>query len=335
MQLPSHVAIGTRGSKLALTQTETVRLALQQMHAGLQVTAVRITTTGDRIQDRPLSQVGGKALFVTEIENALRDGSIQLAVHSAKDIPSDLPHDMRIAACLPRVDPRDALISRVSADFDSLPLGARVGTSSPRRACQLRSLRPDLELLDIRGNVDTRLAKLESGQFDAIVLAAAGLTRLGLQHHITQYMPFELMLPAGSQGAIAIEVYGENAEVQALVAAINDAPTSIAITAERAFQAHIGGSCDTPLAAHATIDGNEIVLHGMIGNAAGQTVRATMRGTIDNAVSLGTQLAQSLLTAGGAELLSTLDPSNARSQLGSSVASNPALPHVPQMEEPR
>ena len=303
LSLPTHVAIGTRGSKLALTQTETVRHTLQQLHPELHVTAVRITTTGDRIQDRPLAQVGGKALFVAEIETALREGSIQLAVHSAKDIPSDLPDDMRIAACLPRVDPRDALISRVSKDFDSLPLGARVGTSSPRRACQLRALRPDLELLDIRGNVDTRINKLEAGQFDAIVLAAAGLTRLGMQSHITQYLPFDLMLPAGSQGAIAIEVFASNAEVHALVASINHAPTSIAITAERAFQAHIGGSCDTPLAAHAAVDGNEILLHGMIGNAAGQTVRASMSGTTNDAASLGARLAESLLKSGGAELL--------------------------------
>lgn len=299
----SALIIGTRGSKLALAQTDMVRTAIMRTHPELDVTPHRILTTGDRIQDRPLSQVGGKALFVEEIESALREGRIHLAVHSAKDIPSDLPDDMCIAAYLPRADAHDALISKVSNSIASLPPGARVGTSSPRRACQLRALRSDLELKDIRGNVDTRLAKLESGEYDAIVLAAAGLSRLGLLHHVTQMVPFEQMLPCGAQGAIAIEVSANDAATMALVAPLNHAPTSIAVTCERAFLSLIGGTCDTPLAAHAIVQDDQLTLTGMIGDSQGRMMQATLSGSSAHAANIGTQLADAMMTSGGAELL--------------------------------
>lgn len=308
MRQPSTVVIGSRGSKLALAQTELVRSALKRIEPDLQTEVVRISTTGDRIQDRPLAEIGGKALFVAEIESALREGRIQMAVHSGKDMPSDLPDDMRIVACLPRADARDVLISRVSDSVESLPPGAVVGTSSPRRACQLRSLRSDLELRDIRGNVDTRLAKLQSGDYDAIVLAAAGLSRLNLLHHVTQFVPLDQMLPCAAQGAIAIEVNANDDAAMALALRLDHAPTSIAVSAERAFLSTIGGTCDTPLAAHAFLNGDMIDVLGMIGDLRGRKVQATLSGPAWDAVATGARLARQLLAAGGAELLSHDDP---------------------------
>jgi hydroxymethylbilane synthase len=297
------LTIGTRGSKLALAQTDMVRAAIQSIRPDIVVEILRITTTGDRVQDRPLSQVGGKALFVTEIETALREQRIHIAVHSAKDIPSELPDDMRIAACLPRADARDVLISRVSSSIATLPQGAVVGTSSPRRASQLRALRPDLELRDIRGNVDTRLAKLHAGTYDATILAAAGLSRLGLLEHVTEYVSLDTMLPCGAQGAIAIEVSAGNEEVLQLIAGLDHAPTHIAITSERAFLETIGGTCETPLAAHATLDGDSITLRGMIGNSQGKQVSASASAPSAHAAQLGVELARQLLDNGGAALL--------------------------------
>lgn len=301
--LLSALTIGTRASKLALAQTELVRAAMAQRHPQIAVDWLRISTKGDRVQDRPLSQIGGKALFVEEIEAALRERRIHLAVHSAKDIPSDLPDDMRIAACLPRADAHDVLISRVSDSLASLPNGARVGTSSPRRACQLLALRPDLDLRDIRGNVDTRLAKLAAGDFDAIILAAAGLTRLDLMHHATQVIPFDEMLPCAAQGAIAIEVCADDAETIALVAQLDHAPTSTAVLGERAFLSTIGGSCDTPLAAHAIVEGDLITIRGMIGDSRGRTVHSLLSGPMWDAAAIGNKLAEQLLAGGGEELL--------------------------------
>jgi len=309
MRQPSTLVIGSRGSKLALAQTELVRSALKRTHPALETEVVRITTTGDLVQDRPLSQVGGKALFVEEIETALREGRIQLAVHSGKDIPSDLPNDMRIVACLPRADARDVLISRVSDSIATLPPGAVVGTSSPRRACQLRAMRSDLDLRDIRGNVDTRLAKLQSGDFDAIVLAAAGLSRLNLLHHVTQFVPLEDMLPCAAQGAIALEVCADDDATMALALRLDHAPTSIAVSAERAFLSTIGGTCESPLAAHAWLNGDTIDVMGMIGDLRGRKVQAAISGPAWDAAATGTRLAHQLLALGGAELLRHDGPS--------------------------
>jgi hydroxymethylbilane synthase len=303
MRQSSTLVIGSRGSKLALAQTELVRGALSRVLPDLHTDVVRIVTTGDQVQDRPLAEVGGKALFVAEIESALREGRIHLAVHSGKDIPSDLPKDMRIAACLPRADARDVLISRVSDSIETLPVGAVVGTSSPRRACQLRAMRPDLNLRDIRGNVDTRLAKLQSGEFDAIVLAAAGLGRLNLLHHVTQFVPLDVMLPCAAQGAIAIEVCADDDATMAAALRLDHTPTSVAVSAERAFLSTIGGTCDSPLAAHALLNGDMIDVMGMIGDRHGRKVQAKLSGPAWDAVGTGARLAEQLLSQGGAELL--------------------------------
>lgn len=302
------LVIGSRASKLALAQTELVCAALRRSVPDLRTEVVRISTRGDRIQDRPLSEVGGKALFVEEIESALREGRIQMAVHSGKDMPADLPDDMRIVACLPRADARDVLISRVSDSIATLPHGAVVGTSSPRRACQLRSIRPDVELRDLRGNVDTRLAKLQSGQYDAIVLAAAGLGRLNLLHHVTQFVPLDEMLPCAAQGAIAVEISANDEATMSLALRLDHTATSIAVSAERAFLSAIGGTCDTPLAAHARLAGDVIEVMGMIGDLRGRKVQASLSGPAWDAVATGTRLANQLLAAGGAELLSYDDP---------------------------
>lgn len=304
MSAPNEtLVVGTRGSALALAQTRLVCDALASRWPALDTAVRRISTVGDRVVDRPLAAIGGKALFVTEIERELREGRIDLAVHSAKDLPSELPDDMHLAACLPRADARDALVSRTGHTLDALPPGAVVGTSSPRRMCQLRARRPDLVLRDVRGNVDTRLAKLARGEYDALVLAAAGLARLGLLHVATQLVPLDEMPCCAAQGAVAIEVSAANARVAALVAAVNHAPTMTAVTAERAFLAAIGGGCRSPLAAHATTDGDTLVLTAMIGATDGRMVRGDARGCASNPGALGRRLADTLRDSGGAELL--------------------------------
>lgn len=309
----SPLLIGSRGSKLALAQTELVRAALKRTRPDLVTEVVRISTTGDLIQNRPLREVGGKALFVEEIESALREGRIHMAVHSGKDIPSDLPTDMRLAACLPRADARDVLISRVSDSIATLPSGAIVGTSSPRRECQLRSQRADVDLRDIRGNVDTRLEKLQSGQYDAIVLAAAGLSRLNLLHHVTEFVSLDVMLPCVAQGAIALEVCANDEDAMTIALGLDHAPTSVAVSAERAFLAAVGGTCDTPLAAHALLNGDRIDITGMIGHSSGRMVHATITGPAWDAVATGTRLGTLLMAQGGSDLLRA-DPQRELSQ---------------------
>jgi hydroxymethylbilane synthase len=298
------ITIGTRGSKLALAQTELVRAALLARYPELTVSVERITTQGDAVIDRPLAAIGGKGLFVTEIEAALRDGRIDLAVHSAKDLPSTLPDDLTIAAIPARADARDVLVARDGAMLRDLPPGARVGTSSPRRACQLRALRPDLTIADVRGNVDTRLRKLAEGQYDAIALAAAGLARLGLTEVISEWFAPETMAPAIGQGALAIETRADDAGLAALLAPLHDADTAAAVTAERAFLAELGGGCTAAIAAHATIAGDTLTLAGLIGATDGRLVRDTRAGAVADATRLGAALAASLLAAGGVALLS-------------------------------
>jgi hydroxymethylbilane synthase len=300
----SVVAIGTRASKLALAQTDLVRAALLAAHHGLVVATERITTKGDVILDRPLSAIGDKGLFVTEIEEALRAGRIDLAVHSAKDLPSELPSDMALAAFPPRADPRDALIAHAGRTLAELPEGAHVGTSSLRRACQLRYLRPDLRIGDLRGNVDTRLRKLREGQYDAIVLAAAGLERLGLGGEITEYLDPTTMLPAVSQGILGLEIRAGDAATAALLAPLDDPAARAAATAERAFLARIGGGCQVPVGAYAQLASGTLVLDGMIGARDGRMVRGELSGPADEPAALGARLAERLLEAGGQELLS-------------------------------
>ena len=297
------ITIGTRKSKLALVQTAMIRTALMAAHPGLEVAVTQITTKGDVILDRPLSAIGDKGLFVTEIEDAMRAGEVDLAVHSAKDLPSVLPPDMLLAAFPAREDPRDALVSRNKRGLAALPPGATVGTSSLRRACQLRHARPDLQLADLRGNVDTRLRKLHEGQYDAIVLAAAGLHRLGLEAEISEYLDPAVMLPAVSQGILGLEIRADDARLAALLAPLDNAAARAAATAERAFLAQIGGGCQVPLAAHAQLVGQTLTLQGMIGSTSGQLIRGEQYGSSSDAAALGAQLAEQLLENGGRVLV--------------------------------
>ena len=299
----SVVVVGTRGSKLALAQTELVRAALHDAHPDLRVAVEQITTRGDLVLDRPLSAIGDKGLFVAEIEQALREGRIDLAVHSAKDLPSDLPPDMALAAFPRRADPRDVLVARDGCRLADLPAGARVGTSSLRRACQLRHLRPDLQIVDLRGNVDTRLRKLHEGQYDAIVLAAAGLDRLGIAGQATEWLTPEVMLPAVGQGALAIEVRAGDQRILDLLAPLDNAATRDTMAAERAFLAGIGGGCQVPIGAYARLDGSTLTLTAMIGARDGRVVRGTSHGPVEDAAALGERLAEELLNEGGRALL--------------------------------
>jgi hydroxymethylbilane synthase len=300
----SVVVIGTRSSKLALAQTHMIRDALLAAHPDITIEVEHITTKGDVILDRPLSAIGDKGLFVTEIEEALRAGRIDLAVHSAKDLPSELPPDMAIAAFPRRADARDALIARAGLGLADLPAGACVGTSSLRRACQLRRLRPDLRIADLRGNVDTRLRKLHEGMYDAVVLAAAGLDRLGLAHEVTELLDPHVMLPAVSQGTLAIEMRAGDAAVAALLAPLDDPEARATATAERAFLARIGGGCQVPVAAYAQLGSDTLILAGLIGARDGQSVSGELSGPAGDPATLGTALAERLLDEGGRALLS-------------------------------
>jgi hydroxymethylbilane synthase len=299
----SVVVIGTRASKLALAQTHMIRDSLLAAYPDLTIEVEHITTKGDVILDQPLSAIGDKGLFVTEIEEALRAGRIDLAVHSAKDLPSELPPDMALAAFPPRADPRDALIARAGLRLADLPAAAHVGTSSMRRACQLRHLRPDLRVSDLRGNVDTRLRKLHEGLYDAIVLAAAGLERLGRAGEISEYLDPGVMLPAASQGILGIEIRAGDAATAALLAALDDRTARIAATAERAFLARIGGGCQVPIGAYARLAGDTLTLAGLIGARDGRVVRGEMAGSAGEPASIGARLAEHLLEHGGRALL--------------------------------
>ena len=295
------LTIGTRASALALTQTDHVCASLRAAHPDVELEVRHISTRGDRITDRPLAELGRNGVFVTEIEAALREGTIDLAVHSGKDLPSRLSADMQIGALLPREDPRDVLISR-RGPLASLPAGARVGTSSPRRTAQLRAARPDLIPVDIRGNVDTRLRRLASGDYDALLLAAAGLIRLGRAGEITEWLAPEVMLPAVGQGALALEIRSHDAATLALVAPLNDPRTAAEVLAERAFLARLGADCAAVAAAFATVDaGDTLTITAMIGSTDGRLLRERATGPAADA-SIGARLADRLLAAGGALL---------------------------------
>jgi hydroxymethylbilane synthase len=297
-----RLRIGTRGSPLALAQTAAVCQALYTTR-GLNSTGIDvriIKTTGDQIQNRLLADVGGKGLFTKEIEAVLAAGEIDLAVHSAKDMPTVLPDGLVISAYLEREDARDALVSRNGHSFADLPRGISLGTASIRRGAQTKRLRPDIEIRPLRGNVHTRLRKVEDGVIDATILGMAGLNRLGLTAAITQILPVEEFLPAVGQGAVAIETREDDSETRDLLAAINHAPTGIAVTMERAFLAVLDGSCRTPIAGHAVVSDNEFVFRGMILAPLGGAVYETERtGTIADASKLGADAGAELKSRAG------------------------------------
>ncbi len=308
----SPLRIATRQSKLALWQAEHVASLLQAAHPSLQIELVKITTQGDKILDRSLANIGGKGLFVKELEIALEEQRADIAVHSMKDVPSDLPPGMILVAMLPRADARDAFVSRRFASLSDLSNGARVGTSSLRRQSQLRALRSDLEIAPLRGNVDTRLRKLDAGEFDAIILASAGLIRLGLGDRITQFIDVAQSLPAVGQGIIGIECRSGDAKTVDIVRALDNLNAQTCIAAERAFAQRLEGSCQSPIAGYAELSGANVRMQGLIASVDGKQVfRDSIVGPQSDAVKLGRALAERMLFAGADQLLAALRGSGA------------------------
>ena len=300
--IPNTLRIATRKSALALWQAEHVAALLRAAHPGLMVDLVPLSTRGDEILDRPLAAIGGKGLFLKELEVAMLEGRADLAVHSLKDVPAELEPGFALPAILPRADAADAFVSNDHADLAALPLGAKVGTSSLRRQAQLRALRPDLELLDLRGNVGTRLAKLDAGHYDAVVLACAGLERLGLAARIRSRLAAPGWLPAPGQAAIAIEARADQPATLALLAVLDDADTRLEVAAERAMNQALGGSCTVPVGAWCTLTERGLHLRGLVGDAAsGRLLHAQADGV--DAVELGHAVAQALFAQGAAEFL--------------------------------
>lgn len=306
--LPAPLVIATRKSRLALWQAEHVAAALRTAHPGLDVELLAMSTKGDRILDRSLAAIGGKGLFIKELETALEDGRAQIAVHSMKDVPAEMPPGMTLAAMLPRADARDALITRDGLTLAELPPKARLGTSSLRRRAQLLAARPDLEISALRGNVETRLKRLDDGDLDAIVLAAAGLSRLGLGYRIGALLDPAVSLPAVGQGVIGIECRSDDIESRAAVRALDDAASSAAVTAERAFARRLGGSCQSPIAAYATLEApDRLLLRGLVAEPDGsRVIQDVVVGSAAQALQLGEQLAERLLAEGAGELLARL-----------------------------
>ena len=299
--------IATRKSPLAMWQAEHVRTRLASLHPGLTIELVTMTTQGDRVLDSPLAKIGGKGLFVKELEQGMLDGRADIAVHSMKDVPAELPDGLEIGAILEREDPRDAFVSNHYGQIDELPLGARVGTSSLRRQCQLRAMRPDLEIHDLRGNVNTRLAKLDDGQYDAIVLACAGLRRLGMEGRITRALDPEVMLPAIAQGVIGIECRSGDLDVVKLIAGLHHPHTALRTVAERAMNGSLAGGCQAPVAGYSELDDDILHLRGLVGWPNGSdTVRGDISGPRSDAENLGVQLADDLLSRGARGILDKL-----------------------------
>jgi len=296
--------IGTRASLLAVTQSTWVKNQIEKAHPQVQVELVKISTTGDRILDVPLAKVGGKGLFVKEIEDALLAGEVDLAVHSMKDVPAELPEGLHIGIIPVRETPRDAFISIRYSSLEALPQGAIIGTSSLRRKSQLAVLRPDLKIVDLRGNIDTRLRKLDEGLFDAIILAGAGLNRLGLGERITVLLEPDQMLPAIGQGSLGIELRTADTELLAGLQFLHHPQTAITVAAERAFLLRLEGGCQVPIGAHATLTGTTVLLTGLIASVDGrQIIKDTITGTVEQAAQLGTTLAETLLARGGKAIL--------------------------------
>jgi len=299
--------IATRKSPLALWQAEHVAARLQQHHQKLSVELVKMTTAGDRFLDAPLSAAGGKGMFLKELEQALIESRADLAVHSMKDVTIDLPEGLGISVLLPREDPRDALIAAPGTTLDNLPHGARLGTSSLRRQCQVRAYRPDLEVTDLRGNVGTRLGKLDNGDFDAIILAAAGVKRLGIDDRVSDYIDPTILVPAVGQGVIGIETRQSDNAVTALIEPLNDPAAEICLAAERAVSRRLYGGCMLPIAAHAVLEADQIRISGLVGTVDGSEIlQAERSGSAADAESLGLAVADDLLAQGADRILSEL-----------------------------
>ncbi len=299
--------IATRKSPLAVWQAEHVAAALRAAHPGLQVELVGMTTKGDKILDTPLAKIGGKGLFVKELEQGMLDGRADIAVHSMKDVPVELPEGLHLPVIMEREDPRDAFVSNRWSSLEELPAGARVGTASLRRQCQLMELRPDLEYLPLRGNVNTRLKKLDAGEYDAIILAAAGLLRLGLAGRIRALLDPAQSLPAIGQGAIGIECRVDDERVNQLIAPLHHQPTALRVAAERAMNERLEGGCQVPIAGHAVLEDDELWLRGLVGSLDGRTIlRAEIRGPARDATGLGVIVADRLLAEGADEILAAL-----------------------------
>ncbi|MBI4342821.1 MAG: hydroxymethylbilane synthase [Candidatus Omnitrophica bacterium] len=298
------LVLGTRGSSLAMCQAQIVQAKLEERFPGRRIDLQTIKAQADQQPELSLIAMGGEGVFVKELEAALLGDRIDCAVHSLKDLPLATPEGLRIAAVLEREEPRDALVSRSGEPFDRLPAGSRLGTSRLRRRSQLCCRRRDLDMVEIRGNVDTRLRKLDEGRYDAIVLAACGLIRLGLEERITEYLDFSLMLPEPGQGALAVEVRADDDETLELLRALEDAPSRACVEAERAFLQALGGGCRVPIAAYASLDGGTLRLEGAVIAADGHhALRGTMEGPMTEPIDLGHRLANQLIAQGAKDLL--------------------------------
>ena len=298
------VRIATRKSALALWQAEYVKAQLEHFHQDITVELVPMTTKGDIILDTPLAKVGGKGLFVKELEVAMLEGRADIAVHSMKDVPVDFPEGLGLEVICPREDPRDAFVSNTYASIDELPKGAIVGTSSLRRQCQLKSQRPDLEIRDLRGNVNTRLKKLDDGEYDAIILASAGLIRLEMPERIKAYIEPEQMLPANGQGAVGIECRTDDETIKRLLAPLECQATRVRVLAERAMNRALEGGCQVPIGSYAIIEENELYLRGLVGSVDGtEIIESEITGSVEQAEQIGEKLAETLLGLGAKRIL--------------------------------
>lgn len=300
------LTIGTRGSKLALWQSEYIKRLVEEI-TGLPVELKIIKTTGDKILDVPLAKVGGKGLFTKELEVELMAGTVDLCVHSMKDVPTELPEGLGIAAMPPRVDPRDALVSGGGYTLETLPQGAKVGTSSLRRIAQVRALRPDVEIVDVRGNLDTRMRKAENGEVDVVILASAGITRMGWAERITGYIPTEQMVSAVGQGAIGIEIRESDEFMTDVMDKIGDGPTMLCVTAERVVMNKLEGGCQVPIGAYARLDGDTLIMDAVVGSVAGDRIlRAHLEGPASQPIELGEKAVAELLELGADAILAEI-----------------------------
>lgn len=299
-----EIRIATRKSALALWQAEHVKARLEQAHPGLTVSLVPMVSRGDKLLDAPLAKIGGKGLFVKELETALLENEADIAVHSMKDVPMDFPEGLGLYCICEREDPRDAFVSNTYASLDALPPGSVVGTSSLRRQAQLLARRPDLKIQFLRGNVNTRLAKLDAGEYDAIILAAAGLIRLGFEDRIRSSISAEDSLPAGGQGAVGIECRSADSDVHALLAPLHHRETALRVTAERALNKHLNGGCQVPIACYALLEDDQLWLRGLVGQPdGGLLLRAEDRAASSDAEALGVRVAEALLAQGADAIL--------------------------------